>query len=114
MQQPFSKDEQTVTNEFGRFWVRPIVGMFEVSTFDTLPFHSFSIKVIEREKDFQAIPNVVVFNTKTNCQEHICGLGATVREAVLDCLKWLMSEAKKQQANKADGELNESDFVWNK
>lgn len=112
MQQPFSGEDRVITNSYGRFWIEPIVGFFDISTFDTLPFAQFSIKVVQREKDYQAIPNVVVYNTKTGCQEHTCGLGSTVREAVQNCIDAFMSEAVKQRANKAGAELDETDFVW--
>lgn len=111
IQRTFSMREQ-IDNSHGRFWIYTVVGLFDVSTFDVLPFGQFSIKVVQRENDIQAMPNVVVYNTKTECQEHVCGMGSTVREAVLNCIDLFMSEAKKQQANKANGELDESDFVW--
>jgi hypothetical protein len=111
IRETFSTEER-IDTAYGRFWIYPIVGFFDISTFDVLPFGRFSIKVVQREKDFLALPNVVVYNSTTKCQEHICGLGTTVREAVLNCIEMFMSEAKKQVANKVDGELDESDFVW--
>lgn len=105
--------DRLVISQHGRFWIDPIVGFFDIATFDTLPFGNWTIKVVQRgEAQFYAFPNVVVFNSQTQCQEHICGMGSTIRDAVVNCIDMFMSEALKQKANKGGGELDEADFVW--
>lgn len=97
----------------GRFFVEPVIGFFDVSTFNDLPFGNWTVKIVlSSSGSYHARPNVVVVNSQTKCVEHICGIGDSVDEALMDSIDLFMSEVHKQRLNKADGELEKSDFVW--
>jgi hypothetical protein len=106
-------DRIHINTKHGRFTVDRVVGFFDVSTYDHLPFGGWTLKVIEiGSSEFRAFPNVQVFNSATKCIEHFCGIGKSIDEAILDAINMFMSEVEKQQANKPNQNLNESDFVW--
>jgi hypothetical protein len=78
-----------------------------------LPFGRWTLKVVDTSGgEFQAFPNVQVFNPATKCIEHVCGIGKSVDEAILSAIEAFMSEVEKQQLNKPGRDLDESDFVW--
>ncbi len=99
--------------QFGRFRVDRVVGYYDVSTYEQLPFGCWTLKVLDMGGgEFQAVPNVHVFNSVTQCIEHSCGIGKSVDEAIRSAIDIFMSEVEKQKANKPLHDLNESDFVW--
>ena len=108
-----SRSCDSLDTDFGKFTLFRVVGFFDVATHSRLPFGQFTLKVIDiGNGEFQASPNVFVFNSTTQCIEHVCGVGNSVEGALLSAINMLMSEVTKQEANKPDQDLDESDFVW--
>jgi hypothetical protein len=102
-----------IHTKHGRFRVNPVIGFFDISTHEDLPFGTWTLKVVDMgDGVFHAFPNVYVFNSATKCIEHVCGIGKSVDEAILDAINMFMFEVEKQQSNKPNQDLDESDFVW--
>jgi hypothetical protein len=97
----------------GSFRLYRVVEFYDVETNGRFPFASFTLRIIALHNgELQATPNVQVYNSATECIEHVCGLGATVEDAVISAIEMVMSEAEKQRMNKSGRDLDESDFVW--
>lgn len=102
-----------INTTYGEFIVYPVVGFFDVATHSRLPFACFTLKVIDiGNGEFQSSPNVFVVNSVTKCIEYVCGIGSTVEDSLVSAVNMLMSEVEKQEANKPNQDLDESDFVW--
>ena len=99
--------------EQGRFWIYPVVGFYDVTTHELLPFSGFVLKVVDTNNgEFRATPNVQVYNTNTKCIEHVCGIGSDIHESIADAISMFMVEAQKQLQNKSGQELDDADFIW--
>lgn len=89
--------------------IERIVAEFEIWVDESFPFPKFKVKVVDREGDYKASPNVVVRNCSSGDPEFICGLGDSVDEALQDLLSRFIDDCRQQCP--PDG-FAESNFFW--
>ena len=75
----------------GAVSIARVCGIYEIQDPHRLHGGKFKIKVLQRTKDFIALPNVCVKNAD-GMPEWACGLGQTEAEALQDALKWIMKD----------------------
>jgi hypothetical protein len=75
----------------------------------SLPFPKIRVKVLYRQSDYLALPNVAVRSIASGEPDGISGLGATIDEAVQDLLSRFIAGVRM---NTPERGLTESDFVW--
>lgn len=61
-----------------------------------LPGGKFKIKVLEREQDFIALPNVCI-RSESGVPEWTCGIGGSETEALQDAIEYIMADLGTKQ-----------------
>jgi hypothetical protein len=75
----------------------------------SLPFPKIRVKVLYRQSDYLALPNVAVRDLTSGEPDGISGLGCSIEEAVQDLLTRFIAGVRENTPSRG---LTESDFVW--
>jgi hypothetical protein len=75
----------------------------------SLPFPKMRVKVLHRQSDYLALPNVAVLSVTSGEPDGISGLGCTITDAVQDLLSRFIAGVRE---NTPERGLTETDFVW--
>ena len=89
----------------GAIGIARICAVYEITDQHRLPGGKFKIKVLEREEDYIAIPNVCV-RSESGMPEWTCGLGKSDMEALQDAVDRIMTDLGTKD------EWSEEDLVW--
>src|SRR5262245_12201315 len=86
-----------------------VVAQLEVWLDGSVPFPKMKVKVLQRQGDYLAVPNVAVRDLVSGEPDGIAGLGSTADEALNDLLPRFVAGVRK---NTPAGGLTEGDFEW--
>jgi hypothetical protein len=92
-------------NLCGASSISRVANVYEIQDFQGVPWSKYKIKVLERSKDFLAVPNVAV-RTAEGAVEWISGIGRTEAEALQDAVSQI------SEALSARGIWRPEDFEW--
>lgn len=76
---------------------------------DLFPFPKMKVKILKRDHDYVALPNLHVLDLQTRSPDYISGIGSDEDEAFCDLIERFVDLAKN---NSPPEGLNEEDFEW--
>lgn len=87
--------------------IEKVVAEFQIWSIEKIPSGKFKVKIFERQNStFIGSPNIAVKSLEDNYPDWICGMGASIEEALEDTLKYFMGTLQGRE------DLTEEDFEW--
>jgi len=93
--------------------INKIVTIFEVWSYDKIPYGKFKVKILENSRGgFLGIPNIAIKDLEDGAPEWTSGLGNTIEEALKDTIENVINSINTYNIKGENGMVNPNYFEW--